>query len=242
MKTLSRILPLLVLVFSFAACNNAPEGDKANTGEAQENKTNVVAAKDYAVDVAASSLGWEGAKPAGKHEGTLMLKSGNLSVKGGEIVGGNFIIDMNSIKCTDLPEGKAGDLEGHLKNEDFFDVPNHPEAKFEITEVAQGDAGTGVQKLTGNLTIKGISKSISFDTNVKVDGDHATATAAQFTIDRTEWDVKYGSKKIFKDLGDKFINDDMGISINLIAGHGDHTGHDHSHDGHDHGSHEGHDH
>ncbi|MFM2285794.1 MAG: hypothetical protein RLZZ543_1291 [Bacteroidota bacterium] len=109
-------------------------------------------------------------------------------------------------------------LLGHLKSDDFFSVEKNPEAQFEIVKVeAASDAASGNNStVTGNLTIKGIAKSITFPANITIEPAQLTAKA-EFNIDRTEWDIKYGSGKFFQDLGDKMINDEFTVKFNLTA-------------------------
>ena len=108
-------------------------------------------------------------------------------------------------------------MEGHLKSADFFDVEKYPEGKFTITGVEELSGSEYTHKISGNLELKEAVKNISFDATISKDGDTYTAKTATFTIDRTQWGVNYGSKNIFKDLKDAFINDDMEITITLVA-------------------------
>ena len=154
-----------------------------------------------------SSVTWQGKKVTGTHTGLISITEGSLEFDHGKLTGGNIVIDMTSITCTDLPATPAGKLLGHLKSDDFFGVANFPTAELNITEVKKSDAGYTV---TGNLTIKGISKPVTFDTAVTKSG-----ATAQIVIDRTDYDVKYGSGKFFDNLGDKTIYDDFTLDVNL---------------------------
>lgn len=163
---------------------------------------------------------WVGKKVTGQHSGFLSLASGYLSLDNGNLIGGAFKIDMTSITVTDLKDAKMnGALTGHLKSEDFFSVEKHPLANFEITEVKKLDkkgANGENYKITGDLTIKGIKNSITFDAKVTIKGHDVTAQA-NLSIDRTKWNVKYGSGSFFDDLGDKMIYDDIDLNIVLKA-------------------------
>lgn len=163
---------------------------------------------------------WVGKKVTGQHSGFLNLASGYLSLEDGNLTGGAFNIDMTSITVTDLKDEKMnGALTGHLKSPDFFSVEEHNLAIFTITAVKKLDK-KGVNgenhSLTGDLTIKGIKHSITFLAKVDIKGKNVTAQA-NVTINRTKWDIKYGSGSFFDDLGDKMIYDDIELNIVLKA-------------------------
>lgn len=210
MKNLIKSLTFLAVVGFLASCSQAPAGEEAKTGETKEvAKTDE--AKTLNVDLAASKMMWEGSKVSGKHNGTINLKSGSLQVKGNELVGGSFVIDMNSIAVTDLKDKGKADLEGHLKTGDFFETEKFPEGKFEITGVkAQAGEGT-THVVSGNLTLKDKSLGIEIPANVKVENGVVTASAPQFTVDRTKFGITYTGMK------DNLINNMMGIKLELTA-------------------------
>jgi len=161
------------------------------------------------VDTDASSVQWTGKKVTGQHEGTIKLKEGALEFDKGSLVGGSFTIDMTTIVCTDLDEGTGAKLVGHLSSDDFFGVPNHPTATFVITKVASA-ATKGAYEVTGDLTIKGITHPLTFE--AQVDKNSAKAT---LVVDRTKYDIKYGSGSFFDGLGDKMIYDDFDLALDL---------------------------
>lgn len=168
------------------------------------------------VNPAESSITWKAYKVTGQHDGTVGVKSGELQMEDGQLVGGMFEIDMTSIAVADLKGGMKGKLEGHLKSPDFFSVEEHPSAAFKITKVIS--RGTpGDYKVIGDLTIKGITKEIKFIANVKEEGGK-TVASADMKIDRSEFNVRYGSGSFFDDLGDKTIYDDFDLSVTLVAG------------------------
>ena len=191
------------------ACNNAPKGEKAATTEAKEVATKS-ASHTYSV-TPGSQVMWTGSKVAGKHTGTIAVSGGNISTNNGVVTGGKFTIDMASITCTDLKAGEGKeDLEGHLKAPDFFDAGVHPTATFEITSVEGGN-------VTGNLTMKNITKSITFPAKIAVMDKGVSVSSPDFTINRTDWGIKYGSASFFDGLKDKAINDNIGLQIKLRA-------------------------
>ena len=173
--------------------------------------TNPIKPVNYTVDAAKSTITWVGKKVTGSHNGTIAIQSGTLAVNGKSVTGGTFTIDMNSIKDA---EGSAK-LEGHLKADDFFGVAKFPTSNFVITKVA----GTGANvTVSGNLTIKGITKPLSFPATVTVNADGtASALAGKIVVDRTKYDIKYGSKSFFDSIGDKAINDEFELAVKLVA-------------------------
>jgi polyisoprenoid-binding protein YceI len=164
----------------------------------------------YTVNVETSTIEWQGFKPTGSHTGTINIKSGVLKTKGNSVKSGLFIIDMSTIK-----ESKNNaKLEGHLKSDAFFDVEKFPSAAFEITGFEDHNGKT---MLSGNLTLKDITNNVTFPVTVTHQDDNLTLSSEVFTIDRSKWNVKYGSKSFFDDLKDKFINDDIELKITVKA-------------------------
>jgi polyisoprenoid-binding protein YceI len=160
---------------------------------------------------------WTGYKVTGQHNGVVGIKSGSLTYnEKGFFSGGSFDIDMTSIKCLDLQGEMAGKLEGHLKSDDFFGTAKFPTAKFVITKVAPRGK-PGEYKITGNLTIKETTKEVKFDALLtEAEGGKVVATG-DIKIDRTDFDVKYGSGSFFDGLGDKTIYDEFDLKVKLTA-------------------------
>jgi polyisoprenoid-binding protein YceI len=193
-----------------------PEGKKANIGEADTILANIEGADKFTIDTAQAMVEWKGFKPTGQHNGTLAIKSGTLYMKENTPVGGDFVLAMKSVKVLDIQDPEYnGKLTGHLRSADFFDVENHPEATFVITQIVRSKESKTTYNLTGNLTIKGITKSVGFVADVKKEGDNFTASTPEFTIDRAEYDIRFKSKKFFNDLQDDFINDEIALVIKL---------------------------
>ncbi len=168
-------------------------------------------ANSYKVNTTQSKMTWKARKVTGAHEGTINIKSGNLEFNNGVLTGGYFEIDMTSVKVTDLDGDMKTNLEGHLNSEDFFSVQKNPVALLRITSVAS--RGTvGDYKITANATIKGITKEIRF--LARVDQNSGIATA-DIELDRTDFDIRYGSGSFFDSLGDKTIYDEFNLSIKL---------------------------
>ncbi len=209
---------MAIAIFAvIAGCGSGIKGDRIESGDAQEEQM-VVGDKRLSADLESSNIEWVGSKPGGQHNGIVMLKGGSLELSDGNIVGGSFTMDMSSIKVLDITDPGVNErLRVHLVSDDFFSVDSFPTAMFVITgaEPKQGDGVT--HRLTGNLTIRGITRSISFDAGIDMGEGVLTATTPQFVINRAEWNVRYGSKSFFKNLKDNFINDDIGFKINLKA-------------------------
>lgn len=192
-----------------ASCAGNPEGKKAETKDSVA-VAQTVTGTSYTVDTTQSQLVWTGTKVSGAHTGTVTIKSGALNVDNGTITGGNFVLDMNSINTTDL-EGEYKDkLDGHLKADDFFAVATFPEATFEITEVKAGTTAADAV-ISGNLTIKGISKNITFDAKVGEVTDAVAKYSADFNIKREDWAVTYEGKK------DDLISKEINFKVTIVA-------------------------
>lgn len=165
-------------------------------------------ATEKKVNVSESKVTWVGHKVTGKHDGTLKLQDGTLQFDDkNNLTGGTFTVDMSTLTVTDLEGDSKGKLEGHLKSDDFFSTSSHKTSTFVITKV---DGKAGNYKVTGDLTIKGITNPITFNMNVKDN----TATA-NLKVDRTKYDIKYGSASFFDGLKDKAIYDEFDLNVNL---------------------------
>lgn len=176
--------------------------------------TTSVFADAQKVEVSKSSVKWLAKKVTGQHSGTIGIKEGNLVVQKGGITGGKIVIDMNSIINTDLtdPEWNAKII-GHLKSDDFFGVATFPTSEFVITKVE--NKGTS-HTFSGNLTIKGITNPASFTATSIKDGKNTVFTGTM-TVDRSKFNIRYGSKSFFDDLGDKAIYDEFTLDFNLVV-------------------------
>ncbi|MFL1895922.1 YceI family protein [Aquimarina sp. 2-A2] len=161
------------------------------------------------IDTSESTIEWTGKKITGSHNGTLNFSNGFLEFKGDALVGGEFTVDMTSLVVTDLEAGEGKEkLEGHLSSDDFFGIKNHNTAMLTIKSATMSDDDT--YEVVGDLTIKGKTLPITFD--MYVDEDIATTT---LDVDRTKYDIKYGSGSFFDNLGDKAISDDFTLDVTL---------------------------
>ncbi len=175
---------------------------------------NPVGGKPVKVNISESTIAWVGEKFTGKHSGTIQIKDGTLNINDGMLTGGNFVIDMTSITLTDIQGDGKANLEGHLKNEDFFGVDAFPTASLVITEAKA--KGNGNYDIKANLTIKGITNPVAFYATVKPVGKSLKATAV-IKVDRTLYGIRYGSGKFFDNLGDKTISDDFELNVSLVT-------------------------
>jgi len=160
------------------------------------------------VNTKTSKVTWKGYKVTGSHTGNITIKSGKLVFDKEVLTGGNFVIDMTTIYVTDLEGEYKGKLEGHLKSDDFFGVAKFPSASLNFTKVKS--TGKNSYKITGDITIKGKTESISFDLSV-----YGNKANASLKIDRTKFDVRYGSTSFFDGLKDKAIYDEFDLVVDL---------------------------
>ena len=164
----------------------------------------------FEVDKESSKVTWLGEKVTGEHAGTIQIKEGDFEYVDGKLTGGKFVIDMTTIESDE----ELDKLEGHLKSDDFFGVATYPTATFVIKEaINQGPKGYNI---TGDITIKGITKEIKFVADIKEEGSNVTASA-DIVLDRSEFNVRYGSGSFFDGLGDKMIYDNFTIGVNLVV-------------------------
>lgn len=169
-----------------------------------------LAAQKKDINVSKSEVAWTGNKIGGSHNGAIKIKSGHVVLKNGEITGGTIVIDMNSITNADIKsEEYSKKLVDHLKSDDFFGVEKFPTATFTVKSA--GKFKNGKATLTGVLTIKGKSENISFD--VTKNGE---VYVAQLKVDRSKFNVRYGSKSFFDNLGDKVIDDIFVLDIKIV--------------------------
>lgn len=171
--------------------------------------------KNFKIVSAKSNIEWTGKKVTGSHNGTIAITAGTLSLDENQLTGGNFIIDTSSIKILDITDPATNaQFAGHLFSEDFFAIERFPEASFIITQAmhVRGDH----YRLTGDLTIKGITNPVSFDAELQVAGDVVTAKG-KILVDRTRYDIKFRSGNFFTNLGDTLIYNEFELDVTLTA-------------------------
>ena len=237
-----KILGCAALVFITAACSQQKEGTDAEVSEAKIVK-HVDSSESYNIDTQESEVTWIGSKPTGKHHGVIPITSGDIAVEDGKVVGGTIVINVAEIDNVDLKEDpdSHSKLVTHLKSEDFFDTENHPTAEFVITSVkpySKEDSvkvkeefdtqykpasakehmvASPIHKVTGNLTMRGKTLSVSFPAHVELNDDKVIAKA-KFNIDRTQWGLQYNNEANVVDKAkDKFIYNTVNVGFDIVA-------------------------
>lgn len=200
------------VAISLASCKKDKKKVEAKEAVKVEKKAEI----EGNVNVTTSVIEWKGTKPTGFHNGTVNISTGSLNVEKDSIKSGEFIIDMKSIKCLDIPADDEGNqkLVGHLNGVDFFDVDNNPTAKFVIAEAKEKE---GKLQVTGNLTLRGTTKSITFPATFAKTDDGYSLTSDAFKVDRTQFGITYKSKTIDAALKDKFIDDLMEFTVKIYT-------------------------
>lgn len=242
MKTLKLFAFSACAAFLISSCSQGPQSDEAEVSAAEEVEEVSASAAEYSLDTNQSELMWNGFKPTGQHNGTIAIQGGSLAVEGDKIVGGSFTMDMSNIDVQDLEGEDRDKLTGHLMSEDFFAVEQYPTAEFVITEVSPYGSGatasteekgmavkvnneeiseykleSPTHSITGNLTMRDTTLSITFPAKVSMSGDQVTAQS-KFNIDRTKWNVSYNDEgdpvRVAKD---KFIYNTVNIGFDIVA-------------------------
>lgn len=197
---------LLLLVVLAGCANPADDVTPAEVGEAKQSPAETDSAPDgaksYVIDEA-STIEFTGSKVTGSHDGGFEEFEGSFSIVDGQLVpnGEEIQIDMTSTWSD------SDRLTGHLKNEDFFAVEEFPTSSFVITAIEPGESGSTV---IGNLTLHGVTKSISFPADIEVADDKMTLKA-EFFIKRFDFDIEYSGK------ADDLIRDEVVIRLDITA-------------------------
>lgn len=233
----SKLSFIFLAALATFGCTSDPKSDEAKVGEAQEVTAPAETAAEYPINEDSSQVTWVGTKPTGRHDGRFPVKDGSISVLDNEIVGGTIVMDLENIEITDaeISEEDRGKLTGHLKSDDFFNVESFPEAKFEITSVEPYVAGSAANEneiteedsefklaspthtITGNLTIRDTTNSISFPAIVNISEDEVTAKA-KFNIDRTDWNVSFKDETaVTAKAQDQFIYNKVNVGFDIQA-------------------------
>ncbi|MFI3295355.1 MAG: YceI family protein [Rikenellaceae bacterium] len=167
----------------------------------------------YALDINHSFVSWMGFKPGGEQMGRIAFSHGSLDMNQQEIVGGRFSIDMNTISVERLSADRATKLADHLKNSDFFEVPQFPYSTFEIVSVDSLGWGAYPYQVVGNLTMKDITRAISFSFDYIQKDGFLFVTTQPIILNRTQWGITYKSSSFINGLKDNFIDDNIQIQI-----------------------------
>lgn len=213
---------LLLIIFSWL-CSLLMAGEHSTMTAQPHTVHDTAGTVEVPIDTDRSLIIWKGTEmwESGKHEGTINLVEGYLLLKNGQIAGGYFVADMNSIAITDIPVSDPVPrkrLRNHLESEDFFYVEKYPTAEFEITKTEAMNADS--LKVWGDLSIRDVTKSISFIAGQKSDQGYGLALYTTFKIDRFAWNISYqGSywKRITSILDNTFVDADISLSVKLVT-------------------------
>jgi polyisoprenoid-binding protein YceI len=216
---MQKVLVLIGLLAALSACQNTPTAPVSTVATAPvapvatDNN-----AQSVTISPTASKVHWKGAESADDfHFGTIALKSGKVLINNGQLTGGEFEADMNTINSEDLKGKKKGELEGHLKEEDFFDVAKFPNSKFVITAVEKVDSVAGfTHRISGNLTLRDVTKNISFPAKYSFENGKFMAQSADFNINRQEWGVEFNNGIVGK-IKNKLLEFEIGLRIELAS-------------------------
>jgi polyisoprenoid-binding protein YceI len=217
-RNLLGLVAISTLMFS-AACNNEPKGDQARVADQQA--AQAAAGAELKIDTASSAVIFKGNGVGKYHKGAFKVTEGTVLVQDGKLSGGRFNININSMKMEETGEMITGMLRPHLLAPDFFDAGKYPYSVFEITRVEPyNPAGNDTSVVaganyivSGNLTLKDVTKNVTFPAKIDLAGNTVTAIA-NFDIDRTWWGMAYGNDKSLKD---KFISPTVNIELAVRA-------------------------
>lgn len=194
---------LMTSAFSLSNC-----GQKSAVLQGEIYTPAQISGTAFTIDTAKSVLRWTGSKVTMKHNGIVKIKSGQITAKGDSITSGKIVFDMPTLVNVDLEGEMKGKMEGHLKSADFFDVSKFPEAAFEIASVTKSEKG---MEIRGNLTIKGITKGISFPAEITFVSGKPTSATGTVVINRQNWGIVYPG------MADDLIANDVQLDLNLTT-------------------------
>lgn len=202
-----------------SGCSDAPKGDKATI--TNEQAASSATGQTFTVDTSASRIRFTGHGVGKNHPGTFHLSSGSVAINNNQITGGQFTINIKSMDMEQREAMFQTKLKPHLLSGDFFDAEKFGTAKFEITKVEPYQANNTDTSIvdganfnvSGNFTLKDVTKNITFPAKIDLDGNTLKAKA-NFDIDRTQWQMNYGNDKTLKD---KFISETVNIELDLQA-------------------------
>lgn len=209
------VFQLIGVFFLLSACKQNTAGPNPQSNEPDTMHTS---SDSFQIDTAQSIIYWMGKSPSGAHNGHLNFKSGILFGGNLQIQSAELLIDMNTIRNLDIEDASdRSDLEEHLKNEDFFNVTQFPEAKLKVDKINEIKDSVNNAMISGILTIKGISNPIVVNGKIDYSNDGVLITIPEFLIDRTNYNIMYNSKKILASLKDGFIYDEIALSVKIVA-------------------------
>jgi len=192
---------------------------ETNSAESQETAQPIAGSGDYVLVADESSMKWAGSKTLIANytdRGVIAVQDGSFVMEDGVITSGSFTIDMTSIGVESTGRGSGESmLTNHLKSADFFDVAEYPTSTFVIKSVTKTEA-ENEYTITGDLTLKGKTNEVSFPATITQQGEKLIAVG-KAELDRTKWDVRFGSGKFFDNLGDNVIDDVFAVEFTLVG-------------------------
>ena len=206
---------ILIIASLFFSCRGPAKEENKNNASASSLSLGLVASEKYIIDTKETVLTWEGSMVFGfeeEHIGYVYTSKGELMIEKGQLVGGTVEIDMNTIEYKDK-ENKNTPVH-HLKSPDYFDVKKFPISTFSIAKVASDVRGN--IKVTGNLTVRGITNPVTFPAKIEVK-DGIVKANGKVVIDRTQWGIRYRSGKFYDNLADQAVSDDIEIHMKIVA-------------------------
>lgn len=214
------MIAVAILIATATGCSDSPKGDTAIVKD--EQAPAVSAGANMPIDTGLSHIQFTGYGVGKNHPGRFHLASGNVSVMDNRVTGGEFVVNINSLMLEEQAEIVQVKLKPHLLSDDFFNAATYGTAKFVLTKVESYTAGYAKDSsvidganmtISGNLTLKDVTKNITFPAKVEMSGDILTAKA-NFTIDRRDWSMVYGNDK---SLGNKFISEKVNVELDVKA-------------------------
>ncbi|OKL41045.1 YceI family protein [Pontibacter flavimaris] len=230
-RLLHPFLQLCLLLLVASACDTTVKTDEAMIGDAVVKKERAAPTDTFAIDTTRSKITWIGAKMTGRHNGVIDIEHGELYMTNGLVTGGNLALNMATVRATDrtIDEKSNQKLTEHLRSSDFFDSERYPSASFELTGIAPYDSTGAKQdgstrydelrikhpshRITGNLTIRSQTRSVSFPARVTLE-DTLLRARANFNLDRTKWGLVYRSDN---SLGEKTIHPEVNIGLDVVG-------------------------
>lgn len=222
-----KIKSVLFLVVILVACQEKVqnvEDKEARAATASEMPVERKPVVSYTIIPAETKVHWEGSKPGTSHRGTVSVKKGQANLEGNLLVGGEVEIDMSTIEVLDLKGNQKANLEAHLKGtnsekrNDFFNIMDYPYARFSITRTTPIANDPKFNTLVyGNLKVKGLIQEIGFKAFTEFENGQLVFESDKFSINRTDWGIRFMSKTFFPKIKDKFIDDEVVIRISMKA-------------------------
>ncbi|TDO23786.1 YceI family protein [Pedobacter duraquae] len=205
---------ILFIAILASSCREPQKKENKNVAQASTLSLHTGDERYLMIDSKESVIKWKGSSLNGLNAqaGYIYLSKGELRIENGQLVGGTVEVDMNTIE--DKNHGRDNKLVNHLKDPDFFEVKRFPFSTISITRV--NSVNSDHKQVTANLTIKGITKPVAFQTKTEIT-DETIKANAKLVIDRTKWDVRYKSAKFYANLANQTMSDSIEFDIQIVA-------------------------